>query len=613
MRFALMVLVVVLFVITLFLPGLSGDFILDDGANILSNYLLYIHELNVDDLIYAALSFHDGNGSRALPMMSFALDYWRAGSMDVSAFKATNLFIHAITTFVLALFFRRLLLLAKWTPQQAAWGALALTLLWAVHPLQVSSVLYIVQRMQTMATLFLVSALWSYLLMRQNQISGGRGRIQGILVIIFWLLALSCKEDAVLLPVYTLLLELTVLQFKAGQAVVARGLKQSYSLFVILAVLLYIFVIIPRFGCWKDICWQRDFNSGERLLTQGRVLVMYLGQIIFPLSDRLPFIYDNYPISRSLWQPWTTLPCLLIIASLIVWGWRWRHIRPLFAFGILLFFAGHFISSNVILLEMVFEHRNHLPLIGTVLALGDLVLLICQRLQFGQKVLATVFVVIALLLTVSTLHQTYIWGDTERLGQKMTKLVPTSTRAWNQYAAFYFSRYNVGKDPNDLIHAIEVMEQAFKNIPSPLFVSNIIIYKSILGNVQEQDWQNYYQSLDNANNNKEKKQSFDLLLADFLKGFDIDENKLIRSMEVIERKGIIGRGDYFIVANKVYNSKRRDRAIVFFKKAVEVSSNNDPMIQDLIDGLADGGHMKWVDELQKVRKQKTEKNISSNF
>ena len=49
----------------------------------------------MDDLINAALSFHDGNGARPLPMLSFALDYWRSGSMDAAAFKKTNLLIQA--------------------------------------------------------------------------------------------------------------------------------------------------------------------------------------------------------------------------------------------------------------------------------------------------------------------------------------------------------------------------------------------------------------------------------------------------------------------------------------------------------------------------------------
>lgn len=603
MRFAWKVLVVVLFVIALFLPGLSGGFILDDISNIVVNNVLHIHQLTVDGLLSAALSFRDGHGERALPMLSFALDYWRAGDMDASTFKATNIFIHAITTFVLAIFIRQLLLLAKWTSQQAAWGALAITLIWAIHPLQVSSVLYVVQRMQTMATLFVLLSLWSYLLMRQAQIAGGRGRIQGIMVIVFWLLALACKEDTVLLPVYTLLLELIILRFQAAQAVVVRGLKQCYTLIMVVGVLAYFFLIIPRHGCWAEVCGLRDFNSWERLLTQGRVLVMYLGQIILPLPDRLPFIYDNYPVSRGLWQPWTTLPSWLLIIGLITWAWCWRNARPLFTFGVLLFFAGHLISSNIILLEMVFEHRNHFPLIGAVLAISDLVLLVCQRLRLGHKVIAAVFIVVSLLLAASTFYRASIWGDGIRFGKEMAKLSPSSTRAWAEYSSAYYDRYHMTKNPKYLIGGVSVIEESFKHINSPVLVGNMMMYKMTLGTLREQDWQRFYQSLQGDSSLLQKQSAVAFLFGNFLRGSKLDERKLIKAIEIIETQGYVT--DYFEEANEVYNSERRDLAIVFYKKFVEVSPQDDPKVQQLLDGLAAGGLTEWADELRKVKEQKS--------
>jgi hypothetical protein len=392
-----------------------------------------------------------------------------------------------------------------------------------------------------------------------------------------------------------------------------RGLKQCYSLFVFLAVLAYVFVVVPRFGCWRDVCFARDFNSGERLLTQGRVLVMYIGQILLPLSDRLPFIYDNYAISRSLWQPWTTLPSMLIVIGLIVWAWCLRHIRPVFAFGVLLFFAGHFVSSNVILLEMVFEHRNHFPLIGAVLALTDLVLWVSQRLNLGRRVIAIVFIMVVLLLAASTLYQTYIWGDSGRLGQKMTKLVPSSERAWNQYAIVYYSRYNITKNPEDLVKAIRIMEDALKHVHSPLFISNIIIYKATLGTLQEQDWQRFYPVLKHSTVHLEQQQAVGFLQDAFIRGFDIDGNKLLKSYEIIEKQGDMTPVEYLDIANRVYNSKHRDQAIIFFRKFVDVSAPDDLMVKELLEGLAAGGHTEWVQQLQDVRLNKNKKEVASNF
>src|SRR5690606_20760975 len=117
------------------------------------------------------------------------------------------------------------------------------------------------------------------------------------------------------------------------------------------------------------------FSSIERLLTQGRVLCMYLWQALLPLPSHLPFYYDWLQPSRSVLQPWTTLPAWLLLFALLGMAWRLRLRRPLFALGVLLFFCGHFVTSNVIALELAFEHRNHFPLVGIVLAVGDLLAL----------------------------------------------------------------------------------------------------------------------------------------------------------------------------------------------------------------------------------------------
>src|SRR5690606_30189310 len=107
------------------------------------------------------------------------------------------------------------------------------------------------------------------------------------------------------------------------------------------------------------------------LLTQPRVLCMYLGQILWPLPQHMPFYYDWVQPSRSLLQPWTTAPAIATLSALLALAWWARVRQPLFALGVFLFFAAHTITSNVVALELAFEHRNHFALIGAVLAVGS--------------------------------------------------------------------------------------------------------------------------------------------------------------------------------------------------------------------------------------------------
>lgn len=599
----------IIIVILVFSLGVSGDFFLDDMPNILQNVRLYVDHFNIEQFIYAALSFHDGHGERALPMLTFAIDYWRAGGMDPFAFKVTNLFIHVLTSLVMLGFVRQLLLAIDWNTKHAMWGALIIALAWAIHPMQVSSVLYIVQRMQTMEVMFMLLALWSYLAMRQNQLAGGRGRRFGIFAIIAWLLALACKEDAIIFPIFTLIIELTIFRFKATQKAVEQGLKQSYSLFVIIFISAYFLLIVPRYGC-LDSCG-RDFNSIERLLTQARVLVMYIGQILWPIPDAFVFTYDTYPISHSLWQPWTTITSILTIIALMTWAWMWRLRHPLFAFGIFFFFAGHFVSSNVIPLELVFEHRNYLPLLGIILAVADLLLMIKKRYFNDQNfVLTTVSSLVLSLFAVSTTVQAYTWGDPIRLAQKMVRLEPESRRAWMQYTGSYYQLYNRTKNKYYLQQAAHIAEQAQQNFPDDASLAgNQVLFKSMAGMAKDQDWQEYYQSLKapvTLNSRLgEKRISLLFLKNNVEKGLIKDREKVIKAFEIALIKDIwFEFPEYLGIGYFVYHGINEKRALPFFEKAVETNPQDAEAIQDLYSQLTEVGKEDWVNHLKAMKKYK---------
>ncbi len=103
-------------------------------------------------------------------------------------------------------------------------------------------------------------------------------------------------------------------------------------------------------------------------MTQSRVLSMYLVQILIPLPYFQKFFYDNFPVSTSLINPWNTLIAVTILTSLLFSAFKFRKKIPIYSLGIFLYFLGHIITSNIIPLELAFEHRNHLPIIGILLA-----------------------------------------------------------------------------------------------------------------------------------------------------------------------------------------------------------------------------------------------------
>ena len=583
----------------LFMPGSSGSFILDDGSNIVDNPGVHLHELSVPAIKGVILSPQPGGLSRIVPTLTFALDYWRGGG-EPGAFKGTNIFIHMLTVCGLALFLHLLLLAAGMRDSVARLVALLVALAWAVHPLQVSSVLYVVQRMQTLATLFLVLSMWCYLRGRLAQVQGESGRRSFLVSFMLWLLALGCKEDAVLLPVYCLLMELTVMQFRSASPVFSRRLRNCYLMAAAAGLLFYVLVVVPHYWEWGNYPG-RDFSSYERLLTQARILVMHLGHIVVPLPASMPFYYDWVVPSRGLLQPVTTLPSVLLIIALLGAAWGLRLRRPLFAFGILLFFASHFITSNVLNLELAFEHRNHLGLVGVVLAMADMLMALARRLRITAAVGLGLCGLLLALMASATAMRAHDWGSRLGLALASSELAPHSARAWNSLCLTYYAMGG-GKlaDNPKLDDAIDACGKGAQAAPYSLTsFTNFIIFKSARGDVRAQDWSKYLERLRSVSMGPENRQSLWIIINNVRAGAKLDEAGVFSALEIFSQRLRLDAGEntaigYFILGH----SHQPEQALAYFKRAVQGAAADDPLALETIAEMRGQGRADWAAELE---------------
>lgn len=596
----------------LFLPGLPGDFVFDDNVNIVGNGGLELHSLAPSDLLTIIFSAQFGGTTRVLPTLTFAIDYYRGGgTLDPATFKTTNIALHVLTTIVLAWFLRSLLTTAGARATTAHWGAVAMAFAWAAHPLQVSSVLYVVQRMQTMATLFVVLALWSYLTARGAQIEGRSGRTGWMLTGLLWALGLACKEDAVLLPAYTLAMELTILRFRAGDPTLAGRIKRGYLYATVAGATFFLFVVVPHYWSW-DAYYNRNFSSYERLLTQGRVLCMYLWEILVPIPSHMPFYYDWLAASRSLLHPWTTLPALLLLGVLMGVAWKVRHGRPLFAFGIFLFFAGHAVTSNVAALELAFEHRNHLPMIGIVLAVGDLLAVVLDRVRLPAMPIAACCLVLFVGLSTATALRAHGWNSDLRMAQTSTRIAPFSTRAWNQLCVAYFNLGGGDKAENPYLNqAIAACaEGAEADRNSIKTLTNIIAMKAIQGTLAPVDWEHYLARLRYVTMTPENASSIWVILNKARDGWTMDGDRLIEAIEIVSQRRKLKPVEsaamgYFILGH----TRQPNKAYPHFKFAVQTTK--DPSFATgLIEELRKEGRVGWANELQAVMQARIEADPS---
>lgn len=601
-RFLLSSLLVAALAGLLFTPGLPGEFVFDDTPNITTNTAIHMTRLDAESLRKVLATPQVSGSLRALPTLSFAVDYWRGGGADPMVFKTTNIIVHALTAFALAWFFRSLLLVAGVRGERVRWIAPALALAWAAHPLQVSSVLYAVQRIQTMGTLFLVLTLWAYLQARRAQIEGRSGRTGLLLTGLLWALAMGCKEDSALLPAYTLALELTVLRFGATDARVAARLRRGYLLATLAGAAAYVLLVIPHYWHWETLPG-RDFSTLERVLTQPRVLCLYLWQILVPLPQNMPFYYDWLQPSRSLLQPWTTLPAVAIVLALLGIAWRLRERAPLFALGVFLFFAAHFIASNVVGLELAFEHRNHFALIGMVLAIGSVLAHASRWLRIRPAVQAMICPLLLACLSGATLLRAHDWRSTLDIARVATEAAPGSARAWTQLCASRFKAGGGAVPDNPLLdEAITTCSKGADAAPNSLNnLTLLVVLKTLRGDATSHDWDRLQQRARTVNMIFDNARVFTILMYYVRNGVDLDRGELLETLSILAERGNLGPFNLAAIGYLVMNDlDEPDLSLWYFTRSIEKTSANDPFPWQLGNELRAKGRPDLAEKIEQI-------------
>lgn len=371
--FGLCAAIVALTTVAAYFPGLWGPFVFDDYPNLVKNSRVQIDSLAIDSLWSAALSGESGPLNRPISMATFAVNYALTGD-DTFAFKVTNLGIHLLNGLLLALVIVQLIrqsrARARLTPHQTAWLALLVTAVWLLHPINLTSVLYVVQRMTSLSATFTLMGLLFYLIGRSrlpdSKLAGSSIMVAS--TIGFTALATLCKENGALLILYLWVAELFLLAVPAGINPSAHKRLLFLATTGLAAGALVLSVAYgDRFLSGYD---HRSFTVTERLLTQSRALVWYSKQIIVPQIGQFSLMHDNFPISRSLTEPLTTLWSLLTLVLAAGVALALRHRVPIVTFGVFWFLAGHVLESTIIPLEMVYEHRNYLPAVGLILPIA---------------------------------------------------------------------------------------------------------------------------------------------------------------------------------------------------------------------------------------------------
>lgn len=334
--------------------NLSAPFAFDD-ANAVEGHPL-VQRGEVDELLLHG-------GTRRIALASFALNRRLTGAAPIG-FRITNVAIHALAGMLLFDLVRLTLLRLQWTERRALGVALIAAVAWVVHPLATQAVTYIVQRMESLAALFYLAALWS---LARSSVAVRPSAWLMFGAAVCWLGAWT-KETLLTLPVVALLYD---------RAFLAGGLREIWRKrwpFYVAASAASAWIVVQSSALFAPPERPDQVSAGlhlqqvtpwEYLRTQSLVILHYLRLAIAPVGQSFDY---GWPVAESvaLW-----LPALLVVGALALLtayaAWRWPAVGFLPAAFFLILAPT---SSLVPVLDLAVEHRMYLPLAAVVTAIA---------------------------------------------------------------------------------------------------------------------------------------------------------------------------------------------------------------------------------------------------
>lgn len=445
---------------------LDADWHLDDYHNILKNPWIHIDDFypeTVKQTFFAAFDKGEYTGEniyRPIVMFSFAVN-WYFGKKDVFGYHLINIGIHMLSALFLFLCIKTLLttpnIREKYRGDRYSIALLA-TVLWAVHPIQIQGVTYIVQRMASMAGMFYIAAFYTYLKARLVPEYFKKVPLLGVSLLLF-VLAVFSKQNAVLLPLVLLAMEFVF--FRSLSRTEIKKLAGLGIVFILLfsaaaGVLLY---FDSHRIAFIDQYSSRPFSLSERLMTEARVMFLYLYQLFYPVSSNYSIAHD-IPLSTSLIRPWTTLPSILFIFGSVSAAIFTAYRLPLLSFAVLFFFINHLVESTFIPLEIVFEHRNYIPSMFLFVPVAAAIWTVLEkyREQPDKRPLFYIYALIAagliMIVGIGTYTRNMDWRTEKGFWEDAQEKAPGLARPLQNLAVSYYLKIR------DYDTAAELLERA---------------------------------------------------------------------------------------------------------------------------------------------------------
>lgn len=348
----LQIALIIALVIFIYWPAINGGFVLDDEG-LLTEYSIF----HTPDGLYRIWFTTDAPDYWPLTYTGFWIE-WHLFEKQTTGYHVVNITLHIAASLLLWATLRKLRI-----P-----GAYLAALLFAVHPVNVQSVAWIIQLKNSLAMVWFLLAIWSYAESEERYSAHAESSADSRLPIsdpwyclslLAFILAVLSKGSTATLP--AILLIITWWQ----RGITKRALLRLAPFFLLAAA----FVVVNIwFQAHANADAIRHATPLERILGAGAVIWFYLYKALAPFD--LAIVYPPWDIKPG--NPLWWLPLAATI-SVTVALWQMRHTR----FGRPLLFAWAYFCIALIPVmgltdvgfmrfSLVSDHYQHIAIIGVV-------------------------------------------------------------------------------------------------------------------------------------------------------------------------------------------------------------------------------------------------------
>jgi len=439
--------ILILFVATIivYANSLNVPFYLDDYHSIVENPI--IHDMST------MMDKRDFQIMRLTGTFSLATNY-SLHQTSVMGYHLVNLAIHFLAGLAVFFLLRGLIQAQQYTSpdnnthnQHSDFYLLYLPLISALifllHPLQTQAVTYIVQRHASLAALFYIASMATFVYARLT-----KQHLLYLITAIFAVLALFSKENTVTLPVSLLLIEVLFFQnFSIKQLDIKKLLLWSASailISIILALSMHYFMgvsfeLIDRYTHTADV---KHIARLEYFSTQMLVIWHYIKLFIIPLGLHLDY---DIALQKSFFS-FSVLVSLMGHLVILVGTALLARQRPIILFAVFFYYIAHAVESAIIpILDLAFEHRTYLPNLGLSIIAASFLTSILNKNSIDKKSAIPyplIIIVTLSMLAFLTIQRNNQWANPVQFYQNETQLSPNKERVWSELGKVYLKEKN---------------------------------------------------------------------------------------------------------------------------------------------------------------------------